>query len=223
MNPMYAILIVICIIAIIVLVFDLAAVFQNKNKVLKIVCLILFAFSMMRYLTLIIYGNSPNASQLEILKYFYLATSIGLAIPTASAIWYITPMYRCKIQYVKYLLLFTPWIIFDSYVLITQPTKISVAPSYGYILALTGKFPMYSSIAKGSFAIIIIMLCLIGFLKYKNEQLRSQYFVLIMAQILLVLDGVMCFMPLLETLPKFTISEIIGFLGIFYALKKRPL
>lgn len=223
MNPMYGILIIICIIAILVLVCNLAAVIQTKNKVLKIVCAILFAFSMMRYLTLIIYGNSPSANQLETLRYFYLATSIGLAIPTASAIWHITPMYREKISYPKYLLFFAPWIIFYSYVLICQPTKIGIASTYGYVLELTGKFPVYLSIVQGSFAIIMILLCLIGILKYKHEQLRSQYFVIIMAQILLVLDGILYHMPMLQTLPKFTISEILGFLAIFYAFKKKTI
>lgn len=223
MNFMYLVLIIICIIALIVLALDIGVVNKNTNQLLKIVCIVLFSFSMLRYLTLIVYGDSPTLGQLDKLRYFYLASSIGLTIPTASAVWYITPHLRNKVSYGKYLLFFLPWIIFYLYVIITQPTQIVLSDTYGYKLILTGKFPLYLSIAQGSFVAIIIILCLIGIFKYKNEYLRSQYFVLIGAQILLALDGLTYLVPTTTTIPPFTLTEVFGFIAIFYAFYAKPL
>lgn len=222
-NKMYLLLIAICIIAIGVLMLNIAAVNKNPYKLLKVVCISLFAFSMMRYLTLIVYGDKPTLAQLEALRYFYLATSIGLTIPTASAVWYITPLYNKKISYGRYLLLFTPWILFYLFVIVTQPTEIKMAPNFGYTLELTGKFPLYLSIAQGSFVIIIILLCLIGLFKYKNAYLRSQYFVIIIAQILLTLDGLSYYRPMLSVFPPFTVTEVFGFLATYYAFRHKNL
>lgn len=221
MSKLYITLITICIIAVAVLMLNIATVNKNTYTLLKVVCTSLFAFSMMRYFTLIVYGDTPTLAQLEALRYFYLATSIGLTIPTASAIWYITPVYRKKIRYGPYLLLFLPWIIFYFFVIITQPTEIKMAPTFGYTLELTGKFPLYLSIAQGSFVGLMIILCLIGFFKYKNEYLRSQYFVLIIAQLLLTLDGLSYYMPVLRVFPPFTVTEVFGFLAVFYAFYRK--
>lgn len=223
MNFMYLLLIIICIVAILVLFLDIGVVSRNTNQLLKIVCILLFAFSMLRYVTLIVYGDTPTLGQLEKLRYFYLATSIGLTIPTASAVWYITPHLRTKIDYGKYLLYFSPWIIFYLFTIITQPTQIVLSDTYGYKLILTGEFPIYLSIAQGSFVIIMIILCLIGVLKYKNEYLRSQYFVIIGAQILLALDGLTYLVPTVVTIPPFTLTEVFGFIAIFYAFYAKPL
>lgn len=223
MNKMYVALIIICIIAIVVLMLNIATVNKNPYTLLKGVCISLFVFSMFRYFTLIVYGDTPNLAQLQVLRYFYLATSIGLTIPTASAIWYITPAYRERIKYWRYLLLFSPWIIFYLFVIITQPTQIKMAPTFGYTLELIGKFPLYLSIAQGSFVAIMIILCLIGLFKYKNEYLRSQYFVIIIAQLLLTLDGLSYYLPVLRVFPPFTVTEIFGFLAVFYALYRQSL
>lgn len=223
MNFMYLLLIMICIVAILVLALNIGVVNKNKYQLLRIVCIILFIFSMTRYLTLIVYGDSPTLGQLDRLRYFYLASSIGLTMPTASAIWYITPHLRNKINYSKYLLFFLPWIIFYFYVIITEPTQVVISDTFGYKLILTGNFPIYLSIAQGSFVAIIIIICLIGILKYKNEYLRSQYFVLIGAQVLLALDGLTYLIPTITTIPPFTLTEVFGFIAIFYAFYARPL
>lgn len=215
---MYGMLIVICIVAIIVLLINIGVVAKNEEKVLKWVCIGLFAFSMTRYLTLIVYGDHPTTLQLETLKYFYLATSIGLTIPFASAVWYISPYLREKIGYPIYLLFFTPFIVFYLYVLITQPTQIVKGESFGYVLELTGKFPLYLSIVQGTFVVIMVSLCGVGWLMYKNSYLRSQYNILILALVVLTLDGLGYFIDILAFFPPFTISEVFGFLAILYAL-----
>lgn len=223
MNFMYLLLIIICIVAIITLLIDIGVVNKNPYLLLKGVCIALFAFSILRYFTLIVYGDSPTLGQLDRLRYFYLATSIGLTIPTASAVWYITPHLRNKINYGKYLLFFLPWIIFYGYVIITQPTQVVLSDTYGYKLILTGAFSRYLSIAQGSFVGVIILLCIIGILKYKNEYLRSQYFVLIAAQVLLILDGVTYLIHTVTTIPPFTLTEVFGFIAILYAFYSKAL
>lgn len=217
MNIGYVMLIAICIIAIIVLMMNIGVVSQKNETLLKIVCITLFAFSMLRYFTLIVYGDSPTLRQLELLRYFYLATSIGLTIPTASAVWYISPYIREKLSYGKYLILWLPWILFYLFVLITQPTEIVQGKNFGYTLELTGKFPLYLSIAQGTFVTIIIMLCIVGIAKYRNELLRSKYIVIILAQVLLTLDGLSYYLPVLDVFPPFTVTEVFGFLAVLYA------
>lgn len=222
MSVMYGLLVAICIVAIIVLFANLTVVNQKPYPLMKWVCIVLFTFSMTRYLTLIIYGDHPSLEQLEVLRYFYLATAIGLTIPTASAVWYISPFLRDKISYSKYLLCFLPWIIFYIFVIVTQPTQIVMGETYGYVLELTGEFPRYLSIAQGSFVIIIITLCLIGLAKYKNPYLRMQYFLIIAAQVLLTLDGLSYFKEFLQVFPPFTVTEVFGFVAIFYAFYITP-
>ncbi len=106
---MYILLIIICAVAICVLLADIfvanLVVKKGQYAGLKWLLIGLFTFSMMRYFTLIVYGDTPNLGQLESLRYFYLATSIGLTVPTALSVWYITPHLREKIGYLGYLLL----------------------------------------------------------------------------------------------------------------------
>lgn len=221
MSTSYFLLIVLCVLALIVLMVNIGIVQKKENVTLKWICTFLFAFSMMRYLTLIVYGDHPTLGQLEILRYFYLATSIGITMTMASAVWCITPYIREKLNYLTYLVLFTPWILFYIYVIITQPTKI-VTATFGYRLELTGQFPLYLSIVQGTFVAIMIILCVIGFLKYKNEYLRSSYALIIAACILLTLDGIGYFVNLLNIIPPFTATEIFAFMAIAYAFYIKP-
>ncbi|MDF2877589.1 MAG: hypothetical protein K0S30_685 [Clostridia bacterium] len=221
MEQGYILLIGLCIIAVGVLVLNIGAVLHNRYLTLKLVCILLFVFSMFRYFTLIVYGDFPTYDQLMALRYFYLASSIGLTIPTVSALWYITPLYREKIGYKQYLLFFTPWIIFYGYVIITQPTEIVQGESFGYALELTGRFPIYLSIAQSAMIAVIIILSGIGLVKYKNLQLRVQYIIIILAQITLFLDGLSYFVEIPRTFPRFTVSEVFGFLAVLYAFSTK--
>lgn len=220
MSAGYFLLISLCLLAIYVLFLNLSAVSNNKYRALKNVCTILFLFSILRYGTLIAYGDHLSLEALMRLRYFYFATSIGLTIPTASVIWYITPMYRHKIKYPYYVLCFTPWILFYTYVIIGQPTEIVQGMQYGYQLQLIDAFPLYLSIVQGSFIVIMIVLCIIGFVRYKNIQLRVQYVALILAQIVLTLDGISFSRTSIKLFPPFTASEILGFLAVYYGFKE---
>ena len=220
---MYLFLITLCIIAIVVLMMNIGVVSKKENPLMKWTCIFLFAFSMLRYLTLIIYGDHPTLAQLEVLKHFYFATSIGLTIPMASALWFITPFLKEKISYLRYLLFFTPWMLFDLFLIIMTPVEIEVGQNIGYTLRLTGKFSLYLSVAQGSFVALMIILSLIGFMKYKNEYLRSAYGLLIAACILFIIDGMSYFVPLKSFIPPFTVTEIFGFLSILYAFSLKPI
>lgn len=219
MGAGYFLLISLCLLAIYVLFLNLSAISNNRYPILKKVCTILFLFSILRYGTLIAYGDHLELEALMKLRYFYFATSIGLTIPTASVVWYITPMYRQKIRYPYYVLCFLPWIVFYIYLIVSQPTQIVQGSSYGYQLELVKPFPLYLSIAQGSFVTVIIILCIIGFVRYKNVQLRVQYIALILAQIALALDGITFNRTGTKLFPPFTATEILGFLAVYYGFK----
>ncbi len=219
MGRGYILLLVICIIAVLVITLNMVVIQNSNNTLLRNTCLLLCTFSLFRYFTLIVYGDSPDYHLLNGLRYFYFATSLGLTIPILTAIWHITPLYREKIKYPILLLLFSPWILFYLYIIIKQPTRIVVAKDFGYTLQLTGNFRWYLSIMQGSFIIIALILCFIGIAKYKDSLLRRRYFVLIVAQVALALDGLSYFLPLFNIFifPQFTLTEVLGFLAVLYA------
>ncbi len=220
MNVGYIVLIAICLIALVIITLNIAVIKSNKNTILKNICILLFILSFFRYFTLMVYGDKPTYQILSALRYFYFATSLGLTVPTLAAIWYITPLYREKIKYPIYLLLFTPWIVFYLYIILMQPTKIIVAEKFGYSLKLVGSFSLYLSIAQGSFIVIVILLCLFGIMRYQDSLLRSRYVVFIIAQIALTLDGLSYFYGTSNVIPPFTVTEVFGFLAILYAFSK---
>ena len=213
----YKILIITCILALIAVIMNLKALENNPYPALKIIISALLSFTALRYVTLIVYGGLPDYGLLNTLRYFYLASSIGITMATASATWYVTPCYREKIKYPYFLLCFLPWIIFYVYVIIKQPTEIIQGSQFGYQLRLTGAFPMYLSIAQGSFVMIIVTLCLIGMIRYKHLQIRTQLFMMILAQILLTLDGINYGKDRLWVLQPFTLTEVFALATTYYA------
>ncbi len=217
MQANYVLLIGICLVAIIVLMINIGVVNKRDPKIMRWVCIVLFAFSMTRYFTLIVYGDAPTLAQLESLRYFYLATSIGLTMTTAAAVWYISPYIKDNLAYPIYLASFLPFIVFYLFVIITQPTEIRLGETYGYTLELVGRYPIYLAIVQSAFTLIMLVLCAIGLVKYKNAELRSRYWMIILAQVLLTLDGLSFFKPRLGFFPPFTVTEIFGFLAILYA------
>lgn len=223
MQSNYWMLVVLCCIAIIILIADILVTLKIKNNGLKIICILLFIWSMLRYFTLIIYGATPTYEQLHTFRYFYFATSMGLAISTVSTLWYITPMYKEKIKYGTYLLWFSPWIMFYFYFFINQPTQITQGVKYGYRLIISKNFLVPFSIMQASIILITILLSIIGMIKYKNLQLRVQYFMIIIAQLTLLVDGISYYKPTLFFFPRFTVSEIFGFLAVCYILMQKPI
>ena len=218
MSSSYAILIILCLIALYSLFLNLKVIGNNPFILLRLVCMILFVYSTTRYVTLIVYGDAPSYSQLVALRYFYFATSMGLTGTTLSAVWYATPLYREKIKYPYMLLGFLPWTLFYLYVILRQPTRIVKGECIGYQLILTGQFPLYLSIVQGCFVIMILILCLIGIWKYKNVQMRVQLGIIMLAQLALTIDGLSYYRDSLCIIPPFTLSEAFGFFAVYYIL-----
>ncbi len=214
----YVLLIGICMVAIGVIILNMKIVLKNPCQSLKTICFLLFAFSLFRYVTLIVYGDSPSYEQLVSLRYFYFATSIGLTMTMASAIWYVVPLYQNKIKYGKYLALFTPWILFYLGLILKQPTRIVQGKNYGYVLELLQPYSFYLAIMQSAFIGIALLLCGVGIVKYKHIEIRVKLFILVLAQLTLLLDGLTYFLPILHTFPPFTVSEVFGFLAVGYGL-----
>lgn len=218
MSSNYAILIILCLIALYSLFLNLKVIGENPFLMLRLICTLLFIYSATRYITLMFYRDTPNYSQLMALRYFYFATSIGLTGTTLSAVWYATPLYREKVKYPYMLLGFLPWALFYLYIILKQPTRIIKSEGMGYELMLTGQFPIYLSVAQGSFVIIILILCLIGIWRYKNVQMRVQLGIIVLAQLVLTIDGLSYYTGTLCTIPPFTLSEAFGFFAVYYIL-----
>lgn len=220
MSIEYVFLIVICLIAIYSIYINLKVIGDIQYKLMVIVCTVLFIFSSTRYVTLIIYGDNPMYSTLESFKYFYYATSIGLTGTTLSALWYATPLYREKIKYPYLLLLYLPFALFYLYVIITQPTTIVKSSGIGYEIILNPPFQIYLAIVQGTFVTIVILASLIGIFKYKNMEIRTKLILIILAQILLTLDGLGSFGEGSNIIPPFTLTEAFAFWSIYYTISK---
>lgn len=205
-------------------VLAIGAIFMNlvairgiRDQALKYLAGVLLLFTITRYVTLIIYGDRPSLWELELLRYFYFASSIGLTMTTVLAIWYAVPCFREKLSAMQCLLLFLPWSFFYLYLIIKQPTQIIKGGSYGYILALIGKWPFYLGIAQGSLILILLLLCLYGIWHYKHLQIRMQLFFIIAAQLLLMVDGMNYGMSSSFVFTPFTLTEAFGFMATYYA------
>jgi hypothetical protein len=223
MNVNYFFIIGIGSIAISVLFLNVYLLLLNPHKSIKRVCSICFVASIFKYLTLMVYGAKPTLLQVQALRPFYFITVIGLFIPLASALWYITPFCKTSISYIKYLLLLLPWHVFHFYILIAPIEKIEKI-TYGYDFHLSPTVEKYFIFSQGSFFLLMTTLCIIGWLRYKNEALRSQYVTLILAQILLLIDlYVARYTTLITVFPLFTMTEIGGFLAIAYSFSKIPI
>lgn len=216
----YEILIACCILALLAVLFNIWALADNTYTELKVTVGLLVIFTAFRYITLIAYGDSPDYSLLNTLRYFYFASSIGVTMTTASAIWYVAPCYREKIAYPYFLACFIPWILFYLYVIIKQPTAIVQGEQFGYQLILCGQFPFYLSIVQGSFIVVAILLCINGIIKYKHLQIRTQLIILILAQCLLALDGISYSLDNLQVIPPFTVTEAFALMATYYAFSR---
>ncbi len=216
----YIFLILICLIAIYSIYINLKVIGDVQYNLMVIFCTVLFVFSATRYVTLIIYGDSPMYSTLESFRYFYYATSIGLTGTTLSALWYATPLYREKIKYPYLLLMYLPFALFYLFVIITQPTTIQKSSGIGYELILNPPFQIYLAIVQGIFVTIVILAALFGIFKYKNMEIRTKLILIILAQILLTLDGLGSFGTNINIIPPFTLTEAFAFWTIYYTISK---
>lgn len=216
----YQILNLCCLVGLFTVMLNIVALGKNFYPLLKVIGSVLVSFTALRYITLMMYGGSAGYSLLSTLRYFYLGSSIGITMLTVSAIWYVIPCYREKINYPYFLACFIPWILFYVYIIMKQPTEIVQGSRYGYQLILIGKFPFYLSVAQGSFVVVILALCSIGIISYKHLQIRTQLFLIILAQLLLTLDGLNYIKEDRIIFPPFTITESFALLTTYYAFSK---
>lgn len=216
----YSILIISALLALLAIFLNLSVIPHVMDKTLKRIVITLLLFTSMRYVALIIYGDSPTYELLQVFRYFYFASSIGLTMTTLLAIWYVLPILRKRFKSYMVPLIFLPWNLFYIYVIVKQPTEIIKGNQFGYQLQLIDRFPFYLSIVQGSLVTIIILICLYGIYKYKHLQIRVQLIFIIAAQVLLALDGISFSMSLPRVFMPFTITEAFGFAATYYAYKK---
>ncbi|MBE6021614.1 MAG: hypothetical protein E7231_00110 [Cellulosilyticum sp.] len=179
-----------CIGALAMIAYSIHAIGSVEDKVFQIIGGILLSFTSLRYITLLIYAYSTNLRWIVSMRYFYYASSIGITMLTALAVWYVMPFLKKGIKLVYYLLCFLPWNLFYLYIIVKQPTCLVENSAYGYELLLVSPFERYLSIAQGSFIGVMTILCVIGIFKYKHPQIRTQLLMILLAQGLLVIDGI---------------------------------
>ena len=206
-----------CLVALVMIGWNIKTLSTLCSSEIKIIGSVLLSFTSLRYLTLILYAYSMDLKLLVSIRYFYYASSIGITMLTAIAVWYVIPVIQEQIQLKSYLLAFLPWDVFYIYLILKQPTKLVASSSYGYELLLLPPFTRYLSIAQGSFILIMLILCLIGIIKYKHLQIRVQLFVIFLAQILLTIDGIASGNETVRIFKLFTVTEAFALWTIFYA------
>ena len=113
-----------------------------------------------------------------------------------------------------------PWFIFYALLVILKPYQVAKSQVLGYTLRLTGDWYIYLAALQVSFVAIFILGALYGLKLYKHKQITSQYIVLIMCQLLFLIDGFTYFGLATASIPVFTLTEIFGFLGIYYGFSK---
>lgn len=216
----YGILIGCAVLALTAILMNVWAVTKSLKGELRLGMIVLLLLTAMRYITLIVYGDSPTYSLMLRLRYFYFASSIGLTLTMLLACWYVIPYLREKLEPLLIPFLFFPWQAFYLYVIVKQPTELVRGSRFGYELTLTGEFPFYLSVAQGSMALILIGTCLVAMLRYKHLQIRTQLLFLMAAQVLLVLDGLGYYFPGMRLFSPFTLTEAFGFAATYYAFSK---
>ena len=207
-----------CFAALLMIGWNIRALGSLCYKEMKLIGSLLLGFTALRYLTLILYAFSTDRQLLFNIRYFYYASSIGITMLTALTVWYIMPFLKERIHLIYYLLLFLPWDIFYLYLIVTQPTCFVESSAYGYELLLISPFNRYLSIAQGSFILIMTVLCIMGILTYKHLQIRVQLFMILLAQGLLVIDGIASGKEAILIFKLFTVTEAFALWAIYYGL-----
>ena len=207
-----------CLMALIVIGWNINALGGLYDKQIQIIGGVLLTFTSLRYLTLIIYAFSKNLQLLISIRYFYYASSIGITMLTALTVWYVIPFLKERIRLSYYLLCFLPWDVFYIYLIIAQPTRLIESSAYGYELVLMTPFNRYLSIVQGSFVSVMSILCILGIIKYKHPQIRTGLLIILLAQGLLVLDGIASGGQGIRIFKLFTITEAFALWAIYNAL-----
>lgn len=210
-------LLITCVIGFGVMAWSMKGLYLTNEKDLFNIGSILIMAMALRYITLVVYALATSPLIIESLRYFYYASSIGLTMLTVCGIWFIIPFWNQRFKVSQMILFFLPWISFYIYLILKQPTWLVGGTAYGYELILIPPFNRYLAIVQGSFITVIAILAIIGLIRYKHLQIRIQLAILLLAQGLLVIDGIYSGKEVLLLFKLFTVSEIFGLWTIGYA------
>ena len=210
-------LLITCMVGFGIMGWSVKGLYLTNEKELFNIGTVLIMTMALRYMTLVIYALVARPLIIESLRYFYYASSIGLTMLTVCAIWFIIPFWNERFKVSQMILFFLPWIMFYIYLILKQPTQIVESTAYGYELILIPPFNRYLAIVQGSFVTVIGILAVIGIIRYKHLQIRIQLDILLLAQGLLVIDGIYSGKEVLLLFKLFTVSEIFGLWTIGYA------
>lgn len=216
----YEIMIVCAVLALITVGMNLVALLKFNSRAFKIVLVGVLIFTACRYITLIVYGDSPSLLWLQRLRVFYFASSVGLPVMMLVAIWYAIPLFREKINPFWPLVVLLPWYLFYGLLLYKQPMHMVKGSQFGYQLLLNNIIMEYFVKMQSCFALIIVGLCLFGIVKYKHLQIRVQLFYILIAQMMLSLDGITYSLRSIKVFPAFTLTEAFAFTATYYTLTK---
>lgn len=211
---------IICSVAIGVLLMNIKMIQKNPYLGIRISCTLLFSLSTMRYITLLLFSKTPTVDLMSKLQGFYFITIIGMGIPLLLLMWYITPLYREMIKPLGMVLICMPYMMLYGTIVILKPFKVMKDQTAGYLIRTTGNWSLYLATIQILFMTTYIILALCGFSLYKHKQTRSQYLVLIMCQLLFLVDGLTYFSLGTPSIPVFTLTEVFGFVGIYYGFSK---
>ena len=160
-------IIVICIVAMKVLQMNIKVVQKNTYISIRVVCTVLFALSILRYVTLLLFTRASSMEILIKVQPFYFITSMSIPIAILLLLWYITPLYRTKIDPIGIILLCIPWVIFYILLFILKPYEIIKSQKVGYTLKLIYSWDYYLAALQGISIFIFILAALYGFILYK--------------------------------------------------------
>ncbi len=211
------------IIAIGILMLNIKVVWEIPDIGVKLITIIISILSMVGYMTRLLFVRATSMSSLITMQNFYFIPSLGITISLWLLLWYITPYLRQKINKVGLMILCMPWLAFYSLLVILQPYKIIKSQRAGYSLKLIDKWDLYSGGFQVSVMIILIICASYGWKLYKHQQIRSQYMVLIMCQLLLLVDGFTYFSLTIPVIPVFTLTEVFCLLAIYNGFSKPPI
>lgn len=203
--------------------FNIMQIKDHPNKILRNICLILFMFTGLRYIALIVFTLSANIDILKVFSYFYYASSIGITIPSLFALWYIIPRFRERIKEWIVLLLVSPFIFFYFNLIYLQPVQIIKHGSLGYRLQLMAPWNQWLSIFQGIFTLMVFGMCFYGFRRYQYKFPRSQYLLFILGYTLTTIDGLCMLFKAVYPIEPFVFSEAFILIAILYAFAAKPI
>ncbi|MBM7684721.1 hypothetical protein [Defluviitalea raffinosedens] len=207
----------------IIVILNIMQIKNHPNRVLRSICLILFTFTGLRYVALIVFRLNLDMNFLKFFSYFYYASSIGLTIPTIFALWYIIPAFRERIKEWTVLTLSAPFSFFYLYLIYLQPVQIIKHDGFGYRLQLLAPWNRWLSIVQGIVTLIVFGMCFYGFRRYKYKFPRSQYLLFILGYVLTTIDGLCMLFNSVYPIEPFIFSEAFILIAILYAFATKPI